>query len=126
VQNVSAVALDDQHTFIIECEFIPGSDAQGCLVVLVGESDNITVNLTRNSKVVTVEVANPPSSYLKVLAFDIERDGSVATLSIPGDIIIVNGKNVLQGLTLCTYTTGAYITRCFGVDGECGSGGAEN
>jgi hypothetical protein len=107
VQKVSAVALDDQHTFIIECEFIPGSDAQGCLVVLVGESDNITVNLTRSSKVVTVEVANPPSSYFKVLAFDIERDGSVATLSIPGDIIIVNGKNILQGLTLCTYTTGA-------------------
>jgi hypothetical protein len=42
-----------------------------------------------------------------LLAFDIERDGSVATLSIPGDIIIVNGKNILQGLTLCTYTTGA-------------------
>ena len=48
VQKVSAVALDDQHTFIVECEFVPGSDAQGCLVVLVRELGNVTVNLTRN------------------------------------------------------------------------------
>jgi hypothetical protein len=35
-----------------------------------------------------VEVANPPSyaSYLKVLAFHVEHDGSVTTLSKPGDI----------------------------------------
>ena len=90
VQKVSAVALDGQHSFIAECEFIPGSDAQGCLAILIGELDNVTVNLIRSSKAVTVvEVANAPSSYLKVVAFDVEHDGSVATLSIPGDIIII-------------------------------------
>ena len=55
---------------------------------MIGELDNVTVNLTRSSKPVTVEVANAPSSYFKMVAFDVEHDGSVATLSIPGDITI--------------------------------------
>ena len=92
VQKVSAVALDDQCTFMVECEFIPGSDAQGCLVVLVRELNNVTVNLTRNSRVGTVKVANSPSSVLKVLAFDVEYNGSVGTLAIPGDIIIIANR----------------------------------
>ena len=94
------MALDGQHSFIVECEFIPGSDAQGCLAILVGELDNVTVNLTRSSssKVGTVEVANVPSSYFKVVAFDVEHDGSVATLSIPGDIIIADGLKFNKGL----------------------------
>ena len=45
-------------------------------------------NLGWNSKAVTVEVANPPLSYLKVVVFDVEHNRSVATLSIPGNIII--------------------------------------
>ena len=72
--------------------------AQGCLVILVGELDNITMNLTRSSKAVTVEVANPPSSYFKVVGFDVEHDGSVTTLSIPGDIIIADGLKFNKGL----------------------------
>ena len=97
VQKVSAVVLDGQHSFIVECEFIPGSDAQGCLAILIGELDNVTVNLIRSlsSK---VEVANSPSSYFKVVAFDVEHDGSVATLSIPGDIIIADGIKFNKGL----------------------------
>ena len=102
IQKVSAVALDGQHSFIVECEFIPGSDAQGCLAILIGELDNVTVNLTcarsSSSKVGTVDVANAPSSYFKVVAFDVEHDGSVATLSIPGDIIIADGLKFNKGL----------------------------
>ena len=93
VQKVCAMAIDNQHTIIVECEFIPGSDAQGCMVVLVGEVANVTAKLTRNSKVGTVKVASPPSSYLMVLAFDVERDGSIGNLAIPGNIIIVNKEN---------------------------------
>ena len=86
------MTLGDDHTFIVQCEFITGSDAQGCMVVLVGELDNITVNLTRNSKPTlgTLAVANPLSSYIKVLAFDMERDGSVGTVSVDGDIITMS------------------------------------
>ena len=93
VQNVSAVALDDQCIFVIECEFISGSDAQGCLVILVRELDNVTSILTRSSKVGTVEVANPPSSYSNVLAFDIEHDGSIGTVAIHGDITTAKREN---------------------------------
>ena len=100
VQKVSAVELDDQRTFIVECEFIPGSDAQGCLVVLVRELDNVTVTLTRNSQVGTIKVANSPSSFFKVLAFDVEYNGSVGTLAIPGDIIIIANKDN-KGLYIC-------------------------
>ena len=59
------------------------------MVVLVGALDNVTANLTRNSKSILeiLAVANPPSSYFKVLAFDIERDGSVGTVAVGGDII---------------------------------------
>ena len=48
------------------------------LVILVGELDNATAILTRSSRVGTVEVANPPLSYFKVLAFDVEQDGQLA------------------------------------------------
>ena len=50
----------------------------------MGALDNVTANLTRNSKSIleTLAVENPPSSYFKVLAFDIERDGSVGTVAI--------------------------------------------
>ena len=102
VQKVSAVVLGDQHAFIVQCEFIIGSDAQGCLVILVGESDNVTLYLTRSSKVTleTVMVTNPPSSYSKVLAFDVECDGSVGTLAILGDIVLTN-KGLYTCITYC-------------------------
>ena len=95
VQNISTVGLDDQRSFIIECEFISGSDAQGCLVVLVGELDNITTILTRTrtNNVGTVEVAHSPSPYFKVLAFDVEQDGLIGTVAIQGDIIVVKREN---------------------------------
>ena len=37
VEKVSAVVLGDQHAFIVQCEFIIGSDAQRCLVILARE-----------------------------------------------------------------------------------------
>ena len=52
VQKISAMTLGGDHTFIVQCEFITGSDAQGC----------ITANLTRNSKSIleTLAVATAP------------------------------------------------------------------
>ena len=93
MQNVSAVGLDDQHSFIIECEFISGSDTQGCLVILVRELDNITTILTRTNNVGTVEVAHSPLSYFKVLAFDVEQDGLIGTVATQGDIIVAKREN---------------------------------
>ena len=68
------------------CDFIPDSDAQGCMVVLLGESENTTVNLTRDDKCTIIIL--PLTTFLNdAFGFDIESDGSVGTLAIPGTII---------------------------------------
>lgn len=62
-----------------------GSDAQGCVVVLQGMYNNATVNLTstRNCDNV-IKVIEPTSYYHNVHAFDIDYNGGVGTLAIPG------------------------------------------
>ena len=79
------------NAFKVQCDFISGSDAQGCLVVLVGKFDNITMNLERNNPCTIEEVLNatfPLSSYYTtVYGFDIEMDGSEGNLAIPGELI---------------------------------------
>ena len=86
---VTATALEEKdNVFIVQCDFITGSNAQGCMVVLVGEFDNITANLTRNNPCVSLAV-NVTQNYCYdiVFGFDIESDGSVGTLAVPGVII---------------------------------------
>ena len=86
VQMVTATAIDGINAFIVHCEFIAGTDAQGCMVVLVGELDNITAYLERNdSKVLTAN--NPLSCYHDIFAFDIENDRMNGTLAIPGMLV---------------------------------------
>ena len=84
--------------FVVQCYFITGSNAQGCMVVLVGEFDNITANLSnleeKSSKVLTI--SHPLSCYREIFAFDIESDGSVGTLAVPG---------VFNSTTSCVSTT---------------------
>ena len=67
-----------------------GSIAQGCVVVLVGEFDSITVKLSREANNIIEEVINTPyptSCYNEVIAFDIESDGSVGSLPVLGKIL---------------------------------------
>ena len=78
--------------FVVQCDFISGSNAQGCMVVLVGEVNNITVNVTRNNPCTTLTVNVTKNCYDKVFGFDIESDGSVGTLAVPS-VIIRNVNN---------------------------------
>ena len=87
VQNVTAIAHEATNTFTVECVFIIGSDAQGCLVVLIGQHDNYTEMLTRNNSTKNVTVKLPQACYQTVLAFDVESNGSVASLAIFGEIV---------------------------------------
>ena len=66
---------------MIQCDFISGSDARGCMVVLVGEAFNRTVNLTRCATYSSaiVNVSYQLSCFREVLGFDIESDGSIST-----------------------------------------------
>ena len=93
VQNITVdvISADDNGSVpgmvLIQCDFIPSSDAQGCMVILVGESDNTTVNLTRSGTLLTackVEHLPITMSLVKVFGYDIESDGSVGTQQVPG------------------------------------------
>ena len=65
VQYVTATLVENMDAFVVQCDFITGSNAQGCMVVLVGEFDNMKlkfsgdVNLDQN----TFEVSHPLSCY---------------------------------------------------------------
>ena len=59
-------------------------------MVLTGEFDTVTVNLTRNNWCVaadTFHASLPVSNYSEVFGYDIESDGSVGTLAIHGTIL---------------------------------------
>ena len=87
VQLVSVVELRDLCAFRVKCDFISGSDAQGCMVVLTGDYDNISITLLMsqtNSEI--VNIANSVSCYKGVVAFDIEHDGQIGTLAVPGKL----------------------------------------
>jgi hypothetical protein len=76
----------------VQCDFISGSDAIGCMVVLTsGNRQKAQYNLTRNqstnSATTTVTLEHPPSCYTGVEAFDIESDGSVGSLAVPGQLL---------------------------------------
>ena len=86
VQMVGAVVLSDV-TFRVQCDFIPGSDAQGCMIILVGEYNNVSVTLLMNlTNSEIINVTNSVSCYKRVVAFDVEYDGQVGTLAVPGKL----------------------------------------
>ena len=81
--------MEDVNASIIQCEFVAGSTASGCMVVLTGfEACNIilTRNINTNSATTTVTLEYTPSCYTGVEAFDIESDGSVGSLAVPGQL----------------------------------------
>jgi hypothetical protein len=72
-------------TIQVTCDYILGSDAQGCMVMLVGESKNTTINIARDDEC-TIKTLPLVTTLSDVFGFDIEYDGSVGTLAIPGTI----------------------------------------
>lgn len=75
-----------ENTFLIHCDFIGGSNAEGCMIVLFGEFDNITAYIERNgSKILNTTYSL--SCYYGLIAFDIESNGSVGTFAVPGELI---------------------------------------
>ena len=86
----------------VQCDFIPGSDAQGCIVILVGESHNTTLNLTRIGTLPTAcgsESFSMTASLKDVFGFDIESDGTIGTTQVPGIITSVASSTEFD--TLC-------------------------
>ena len=94
VQMITAVTQEDKR-FMLQCNFMDDSNAQGCMVVFVSSFGREKRNLTRNGTqaVETVNVTYPLSCYTQLHGFDIESDGSVGTLAIPG-IIARNSSSI--------------------------------
>ena len=71
------------NAFMVECEFITGSNARGCMVVLKNTYGNETTRLMRDITMsntgprVIINVKHPPSCYQEVEAYDIESDLSL-------------------------------------------------
>ena len=92
VQGVTVVEVEGrQKTGKISCNFMTGSEALGCVVVLVGEVTNTTVILKREDAngggVVITELPYPLSCYYDVIAYDVEANGSNGTLPVLGTLV---------------------------------------
>jgi hypothetical protein len=89
VQFVTATLMEGVNASIIQCEFVAGSTASGCMVVLTGVvtyNINLTRDINKNLAISFVTLEHLPSCYTGVEAFDIESDGSVGTLPVPGQL----------------------------------------
>ena len=88
VQMVKVTLMESSQYGSIQCEFIMGSKATGCIVVLTSEQGRedycLIRNTTTNSATLRVTLRHVVSSYLEVEAFDIEFDDSNGSLAVPG------------------------------------------
>ena len=89
VQKVTATVSAEAIT--VQCMFVNGSTARGCMVVLVGQSDNVTVNLTSLRDDLSVTIFNDThllqnACITGVVGYDLESDGTVGTLAIIGEL----------------------------------------
>ena len=93
VQTVRA-QLDNGHNNIVtatcQCTFITGSNASGCMVVLTnfyGEERHVLKrNKTTNKALSTIRLKYSQSCYQSLKAFDVESDGVIGSLAVPGTL----------------------------------------
>ena len=57
-------------------------------MVLVGSRDTVTVNITRAETNKIVETSQEPSCYNEAYGYDIEFDGSVGGIAVPGVLVV--------------------------------------
>ena len=105
VQSVHARPVE--NSILLQCEFITGTDAQGCSVVLLGrkEIDNVTftMNITKTDASSTLTILERLinstylfSCYQSVHGFDIESDGLVGALAVPGELLSAYNASLLS------------------------------
>ena len=107
VQNITVAVITDHSVpgmVKVQCGFIPGSDAQGRIVILVmqGITLHLTLNLTRIGTLLTAcgnESLQMTASLKDVLGFDIESDGTIGSTQVPGIITSVASSTEFD--TLC-------------------------
>ncbi len=98
--------LVENTTYSIQCSYISGSNARGCVFILVGGVEgvaNITgiVNRT-SSEGVRIKVPNI-GCYREVLAFDLESDNTTGTLPVRGNITMIT-------MDMCPSSKSVYVS----------------
>ena len=72
---------------VIECSLIAGSEARGCLVVLIGKRDRLIIEINRKedstNKIWKIKPGSTPC-YNIVMAFDIESNGLYGKVPVHG------------------------------------------
>ena len=96
---------DNKVIATVQCVFIMGSNARGCMVVLKSlygkESQILTRNKTTNLAMSTITLNYVQSCYHGVEAFDIESDDTVGSLAVPG-MIYMRRDNTKDIDVLCS------------------------
>ena len=77
----------EETIYSIQCSYINGSNAKGCIYVLVGMvMGNITGTIRRTSSEGDVVTISNIGYYKEVLAYDWESDNTIGILPIRGNI----------------------------------------
>ena len=109
VQNVTVNELEN-NSFLVECHFMMNSTPYGCMVVITSvHYEDVVLNLTRmsnsqaNSVTVQdiVKVNRPAVCYKHVSGFDIESNGAIGSLPIPGQLVM-NSEGLCSGTNIAT------------------------
>ena len=77
----------EETIYSIQCSYIKGSNAQGCIYVLVGMvMGNITGTIRRTSSEGNLVTISNIGYYKEVLVYDWESDNTIGILPIRGNI----------------------------------------
>ena len=92
VQVVRAIQLENDNSLMLQCMFVNGSDAIGCLVALhsLSEGDSTTVKSTREGMhmyaMKVVKLTKSTVCVYESFGYDTESNGSVGTLAVSGEL----------------------------------------
>ena len=74
-----------------------GSNARGCMIVLSSSDAEENYNVTRESDInevkSTVTLKYAPPCYGETSAYDIESDGSIGNITVPGMLQVSGGRD---------------------------------
>ena len=103
MQNVAATVVGES-IIAIQCHFIHGSDAVGCKVVLASKCPTVQdehVKLLRNAGSIlanySLTLTNNISCYYRVLANDIDVNGTIGNFTIEREIRTMD-KGIVSGI----------------------------
>lgn len=97
----------NKYMYMIKCLFINGSDARGCMVVLVSNDSgigNVSHSFIKNSTSAQLTqgqliLSQPVSCYHQIFGFDIEVDNTTSDVAIEGNLTVLHS-------TICSKTKG--------------------